>query len=59
MKEDAKRLTEKNQTNSKDSQSNYRQAEELFRSEIVLHSVWIFILLILTVLFYDKYFANR
>jgi len=59
MKEDAKRLTEKNQTNSKDSQSSFRHAEELFRSEIVLHSVWIFILLILTVLFYDKYFANR
>jgi hypothetical protein len=56
MKEDAKRLTAKNQTNS---QSSFRQAEELFRSGIVLHSVWIFILLILTVLFYDKYFANK
>ncbi|CAF3002603.1 unnamed protein product [Rotaria socialis] len=35
------------------------QAERLFRSGIVLYSVWTFILLILTVLFYDKYFVNK
>jgi len=55
-KEEAKRLTNKNETNS---ESSSRQAEDLFRSGIVLHSTWIFILLILTVLFYDKYFANK
>jgi hypothetical protein len=58
-KEEAQRLTKANKTNSTDSDSSSRQAEELFRSGIVLHSVWIFILLILTVLFYDKYFANK
>ncbi len=58
-KDEAKRLVNKNESNSTDSQSSYRQAEELFRSDIVLHSTWIFILLILTVLFYDKYLANK
>jgi hypothetical protein len=58
-KEEAQRLIKTNKTNSTDSDSSSRQAEELFRSGIVLHSVWIFILLILTVLFYDKYFANK
>ena len=49
--EEAKRLTSKNQSNSTDSSSSARQAEELFRSGIVLHSIWIFILLILSVSF--------
>jgi hypothetical protein len=56
---DAKRLISNNETNTSDSQIQDRQAEELFRSGIVLHSTWIFILLILVVLFYDKYFANK
>jgi hypothetical protein len=59
IKDNAKNLIKKNQTNTTDSQSSFRQAEDLFRSEIVLYSVWIFILLILTVLFYDNYFANK
>ena len=58
-KEEAKRLINKNESNSSDSQPSSRQAEELFRSDIVLHSTWIFILLILTVLFYDKYFSSK
>ncbi len=58
-KQDAKRLTSKNETNTTDSQPSDRQAEDLFRSDIVFHSIWIFILLILTVLFYDQYFANK
>ena len=56
---DPKRLISKNETNATDSVIQDRQAEELFRSGIVLHSTWVFILLILTVLFYDKYFANK
>jgi hypothetical protein len=59
IKEEAKRLTSKNETNSTDSEPLDRQSEELFRSGIVIHSVWIFILLILSVLFYDNYFANK
>nr|ACI90347.1 chitin deacetylase 1-like protein [Philodina roseola] len=36
-----------------------RQAEKLFRSGITLHVLWIFILLLFCVLFYDKYFATK
>ena len=36
-----------------------RQAEKLFRSGITLHVLWIFILLVFCVLFYDKYFATK
>ncbi|CAF2906433.1 unnamed protein product [Rotaria sp. Silwood2] len=57
--ENGKELTSKDDINTKNSQLIDRQAEGLFRSRIVFHSIWIFILLILTVLFYDKYFANK
>lgn len=56
---EAKKLLENNQTNSSESEVQSRQAEELFRSGIVLHSTWIFILLILSVLFYDHYFVSK
>lgn len=60
---EAKRLISKNGSNSSNSSStsspHARQAEDLFRSGIVLHSIWIFILLIITVLFYDNYFTNK
>lgn len=55
--EEAKKLLGKNGSNTSEPQA--RQAEDLFRSGIVLHSTWIFILLILTVLFYDHYFVNK
>lgn len=59
-KEEMKGLVKENETNSSDSSSSSsRQAEDLFRSGIVFHSIWVFILLILTVLFYDKYFTNK
>jgi len=48
-----------NKTNKSDSQYIDRQAEKLFSSNIALHALWISILLILSVLFYDKYFANK
>lgn len=48
-----------NKTNSSDSQPLDRQAEKLFPSSIALHALWISILLILSVLFYDKYFTNK
>ena len=53
------KLIKENETNETTSMPIDRQAEDLFRSGIVLHSVWIFLLLILTVLFYDKYFASK
>lgn len=56
---EAKKLSGKNQSNSSESETQSRQAEELFRSGIVLHSTWIFILLILSVLFYDHYFVSK
>ena len=48
-----------NKTNVTDSQPIDRQAEKLFPSSIALHALWISILLILSVLFYDKYFTNK
>jgi hypothetical protein len=48
-----------NQTNSSDAQAIDRQGEKLFQSGIALHSLWIFILLISCVLFYDKYFTSK
>jgi len=48
-----------NKTNTSDSQPIDRQAEKLFSSNIAFHALWISILLILSVLFYDKYFTNR
>ena len=53
------KLLSENESNETAAVPADRQAEELFRSGIVLHSIWIFLLLILTVLFYDKYFANK
>ena len=57
--EEAKKLLGENGSNKSESQIQNRQAEDLFRSGIVLHSTWIFILLILSVLFYDHYFVNK
>jgi hypothetical protein len=48
-----------NKTNTSDSELIDRQSEKLFRSGIVLHALWISILLILSVLFYDKYFTKK
>ncbi|CAF1064476.1 unnamed protein product [Adineta steineri] len=58
-KSDAQRLISKNETNKTDTEPVDRQAEELFRSGILVHSIWIFILLIIVVLIYDKYFAKK
>ena len=58
--EDAQRLLAANKSNSSDDAPPMdRRAEELFRSGIVVHSIWVFLLLIITVLFYDKYFATK
>ncbi|CAF3754413.1 unnamed protein product [Rotaria sordida] len=59
LTQDVKESTSKNDSNITDSQLIDRQAEDLFRSSIAFHSIWIFILLILTVLFYDKYFVHK
>lgn len=59
FKEKAEHLKDSNETNSTDSVLLDRQAEDLFRSGIVLHSVWITFALIIIVLFYDKYFTNK
>ncbi len=48
-----------NKTNTSDSQPIDRQAEKLFSSSIAFHALWISVLLILSVLFYDKYFAKK
>jgi hypothetical protein len=49
-----------NKTNtSGGSQLIDRQGEKLFSSNIALHALWISVLLILSVLFYDKYFTNK
>ena len=48
-----------NKTNTNNSELIDRQSETLFRSNIALHALWISILLILFVLFYDKYFTNK
>ena len=45
--------------NERHSKPNEHQAEELFRNDIVRYFIWIFIILVLTVLFYDKFFANK
>lgn len=59
-KSKAQHLKDSNETNSTDSSVLLdRQAEDLFRSGIVLHSVWITFTLIIVVLFYDKYFASK
>lgn len=55
-KDDDKKTTTNDQA---DSQLKDRQGESLFRSDLVMHSIWIFLLLILSVLFYDKYFASK
>ena len=57
--EEAQRLLAENTSNSTDAPPMDRRAEELFRSGIVVHSIWVFLLLIITVLFYDKYFASK
>lgn len=48
-----------NGTNGSDTQPIDRQAEKLFRSNIALHALWISVLLILSVLFYEKYFTKK
>lgn len=52
-------LISTNKTNTSNSQPIDRQAEKLFSSDIALHALWISILLILSVLFYDKYFTTK
>jgi len=58
-KSKAQHLKDSNETNSTESILLDRQAEDLFRSGIVLHSVWVTFTLIIIVLFYDKYFASK
>lgn len=53
------RLKSENQTEGEELNSADRQAEDLFRSDIVVHAFWAFIGLIVLVLFYDKYFASK
>jgi hypothetical protein len=57
--EEAQRLLAENKSNATDAPPMDRRAEELFRSGIVVYSMWVFLLLIITVLFYDKYFASK
>ena len=52
-------LKSNNESNNSDTQPMDRQAEKLFTSNIALHALWIFLLLILFVIFYDKYFTNK
>ena len=52
-------LISDNESNSSDTELIDRQAEKLFSSNIALHALWIFLLLILFVIFYDKYFTNK
>lgn len=51
-------VTQQSTSENTTEKSPDRQAEDLFRSDIVYHSLWIFVLLILTVIFYDKYFGS-
>ena len=48
-----------NKTNASDSSPVDRQAEKLFSSSIAFHALWISVLLILSVLFYDKYLTTK
>jgi hypothetical protein len=52
-------LKSNNKTKRTDSEIVDRQAEKLFASSIAFHACWISLLLILSVLFYDKYFTNK
>ena len=52
-------LLANNQTNGSDVPPVDRQSEKLFRSGIVLHALWISVVLIASVLFYDKYFGKK
>lgn len=57
--EKAQSLVANNQSNGSDAVPVDRQSEKLFRSDITLHALWISAVLIVGVLFYDKYFANK
>jgi hypothetical protein len=48
-----------NKKNTSTSELIDRQGEKLFSSSIAFHALWISLLLILSVLFYDKYFTNK
>ena len=48
-----------NGTNQSDSEPQERRAEDLFRSGIVFHSVWLFVVLSIAVFVYDRYFASK
>jgi hypothetical protein len=55
----AEKLKSDNKTNKNGSEWIELHGEKLFPSNIVLHGLWISILLILSVLFYDKYFTDK
>lgn len=64
--ENNSKLTKNSQHLKSDNNSNEtdlpwvdRRAEELFRSDIVIHCIWVFFLSIFSVLFYDKYLASK
>ncbi|CAF2540399.1 unnamed protein product [Rotaria sp. Silwood2] len=54
-----KALKSNDKTNETHSKTIDHPAERLFPSDIVFHALWISFLLILSVFFYDKYFANK
>jgi hypothetical protein len=55
----AEKLKSSNKTNGSGSGGLDLQAEKLFPSSIVLHGLWISVVLILSILFYDKYFTDK
>ena len=59
MKSKIEGLKSDNDSNSSETELVDRQSEKLFPSSIAFHLLWIFLLVILSVLFYDKYFATK
>ncbi|CAF1231408.1 unnamed protein product [Rotaria sp. Silwood1] len=58
-KENMNSLKSNDKTHRNTSETINHQIERLFPSGIVFHVLWISVLLILSVFFYDKYFVNK
>ncbi|CAF3535443.1 unnamed protein product [Adineta steineri] len=52
-------LKSNNKTNQTETENIDRQAEKLFPSSIAIHATWIFVVLIIGVYIYDKYFTKK
>jgi len=55
---DDKKIKEEDNKTSSPLLSEF-QNEQLFRSSLLVHCLWIFLLLVLSVIFYDKYFTAK